>query len=730
MKFAASLAVLVSYIAIWSSPVRAAAIRSPDEVCYDSCQACLKPVHFDETLWNQTGLLKPCYSPRAIISLYLCLEVYCKPGARTVGLGPLNETCQERAHTVLPPFSLISNYTVEDIAKVRRFELNETGQSHTFREVVIPSEHFFRVWWDTLDAVAYVYWYHFIYGAAMVVFWVVVVAIGIMNHVGQHIAALRMVRSKSSGSGSKLSNFYTRTLGSITTPATFGDRCAQKIGWGTVPPRIQSLTLVAFLLVNIALSIHGYRITPENFYFETKKRQILRYASDRTGIISFANFPLIWLFGMRNNILMWLTGWDFGTYNNFHRWVARIATVQAIIHSIGYTLLVIDEGGMEAFINWWSYTFWWTGEVATIFMSLLIGASFYWIRRQHYELFLVVHIVMSIIVLITMLGHVSIFGGQFDGLFWVPCFIWVGDRVLRALRIAAFNPKFWDTRATSIYNPSSNIVRLVIPWSTSLYKPAPGTYYYIHVLNGPRCWESHPFTVATVSDEGQPAAKLLGEQVPLLEADNVGTSSDSAETQSLYPETCNMTFLIRPYDGFTSRLRDTAEAAWPRKVPQTVLVDGPYGHTQPFHLFDNVVFVVGGSGIVVPLSYLQALTGPIAPKSVKIHWAVREPGFALDVLHNDIGELLGSSNLSIEIHLTAHTPRDELNDWPSQVTLHHGRINAASVVRGASEKAGSESVAVVACGPAQMADTARKTVVEMLHNGVSRIEYFEESFQW
>jgi hypothetical protein len=37
-------------------------------------------------------------------------------------------------------------------------------------------------------------------------------------------------------------------------------------------------------------------------------------------------------------------------------------------------------------------------------MSLLIGASFYWIRRQHYELFLVVHIIMSIIVLITMLG--------------------------------------------------------------------------------------------------------------------------------------------------------------------------------------------------------------------------------------------------------------------------------------------------------------------------------------
>lgn len=62
--------------------------------------------------------------------------------------------------------------------------------------------------------------------------------------------------------------------------------------------------------------------------------------SDRTGIIAFANFPIIWLFGMRNNVVLWLTGWDFGTFNNFHRWVARIATLQAVVHSVGYTILI------------------------------------------------------------------------------------------------------------------------------------------------------------------------------------------------------------------------------------------------------------------------------------------------------------------------------------------------------------------------------------------------------
>ncbi|KAI1055609.1 hypothetical protein LB505_010009 [Fusarium chuoi] len=729
MKFAASLGALLINLSLWTFSL-AAEDRSPERVCYDACFACLKPVHFDDVLRNQTGFTKTCYSPKAIISLYLCLDVYCTPGAVEVGLGSYNETCREKAHIVLPPFDLISNYTADDVKRVRRFEQNETDEGVLFREVVVPSEHWFGIWWDTLDSVAYTYTYHDVYGRAMITFWIVVVAIGVLNHAILHIANLQMVRNYSSRSGGRFWNFYNWALNCITVPAFMGDQCAQKVGWGTVPPQIQSLTLFAFLLLNIALSILGYRIVPVNMYFPSTAKQLLRYVSDRTGIISWANFPVIWLFGMRNNLLMWLTGWDFGTYNNFHRWVARIATLQAVVHSIGYTWLIVLEGGWEYYLFWWNYMFWWVGEVATIVMSLLVGASFYWIRRQQYELFLVVHIIMSIILLITMLAHVSIFQGEYDVFFWVPCFIWVGDRVIRALRIAAFNPKLWDTWATSIYHPSSNIVRLVVPWSSSLYKPAPGTFYYIHVLNGPRCWESHPFTVAMVTDEGQQGSKLLGEQVPLLDGTVAEQSSDPADSQNILSDSRTMTFLIRPYDGFTSRLRDAASAVWPKNVPQRVLIDGPYGHTRPLHLFDNVTFIVGGSGIVVPLSYLQRLTGPTAPRSVKIHWAVREPAFALDVLQTDIADALGSTNLSVEIHLTTHTPQDELNEWPSQVTLRRGRIDASDVVRKRSEEVVGESLAIIACGPAQMADDARKTVADLLRNGVMKVEYFEESFQW
>lgn len=66
--------------------------------------------------------------------------------------------------------------------------------------------------------------------------------------------------------------------------------------------------------------------------------QLSRYMADRTGIIAYANLPLLWLFAGRNDLLLWLTGWSFSTFNLFHRYVARVATAEAIAHSFGYTV--------------------------------------------------------------------------------------------------------------------------------------------------------------------------------------------------------------------------------------------------------------------------------------------------------------------------------------------------------------------------------------------------------
>ncbi|KJR84322.1 ferric-chelate reductase [Sporothrix schenckii 1099-18] len=501
----------------------------------------------------------------------------------------------------------------------------------------------------------------------------------------------------------------------------------------------------------------------------TITQQLLRYVSDRTGIISWANFPLIWLFGMRNNILLWLTGWDFGTYNNFHRWVARIATVQAIVHSIGYTALVWKDGGFASFLNWWARFFWWTGGVATIFMSLLLGLSLYWLRRHAYEVFLLVHIGFSILILFGMLAHVSIFRGEYDVYFWACLIVWVVDRAMRVLRIVAFNPLFWKTRAQATYDPQSNIVRVVVPYNASLYQPQPGTFYYLNVLNDKRFWESHPFTVATVaslekkrgpipnvdtdvdanaSSSISPKKRRLPPQLVELENQsnaqsdtddvNLGVDTDADTPTSVehdtsensrllsntnYGSTCchnpyqlssptfqstvssavsppahaasSMTFLIRPYDSFTGRLRDKAAAAAnpaysstdcstgsvplrPAPANLRVLVDGPYGHAQRFDdEYDSVLFVVGGSGIVVALSHLtglghdytlsKATAAGRRLKHIRIIWAVREAAFAAEVLQKDLGDIfghdrdnstsgMGGTRVTMDIHVTQSKP--------------------------------------------------------------------------
>lgn len=50
----------------------------------------------------------------------------------------------------------------------------------------------------------------------------------------------------------------------ITIPATFGYRCSQSIGWCTLPPRIQSLTVLAFVIINFVLCSVNYFAFPGN----------------------------------------------------------------------------------------------------------------------------------------------------------------------------------------------------------------------------------------------------------------------------------------------------------------------------------------------------------------------------------------------------------------------------------------------------------------------------------
>ena len=93
--------------------------------------------------------------------------------------------------------------------------------------------------------------------------------------------------------------------------------------------------------------------------------QTWRYIADCTGIVAIANYALLWAFAGRNNVFLWLTGWNYGTFNVFHRWIARVATVEVIVHSVAFTVIIL-MGRPRAFENLCfdllnGYGRWWQG---------------------------------------------------------------------------------------------------------------------------------------------------------------------------------------------------------------------------------------------------------------------------------------------------------------------------------------------------------------------------------
>ncbi|OAA55748.1 ferric-chelate reductase [Cordyceps fumosorosea ARSEF 2679] len=699
-------------------------------LCMQSCKNSLWRVPFGDVAEGTRSGLRACSSRLELRSTFICLGLYCLPEARDIAYGELRETCLAQEGVSIPSMDIVAGYTREQIDEMDRIYRNDTfAPGDKVDRLLIPASAHFAAWYTTLvrrflDCDEY----------AVVWFWVLVVAFGAGYRLFTAIAyklSPKIPHTSVTGLYGSATRWLRRK---VLLPATFGHRCAQSIWWCTIPPRIQTLTLAAFAVINIFFCVHGYRLTAVNLYFPSKEQQIFRYVSDRTGIVSYANFPAIWLFGMRNNVALWLTGWDFGTYNNFHRWVARISTAQAVVHSVGYTVLILRHGGWSSFAAYWTRWWWCAGEIATVVMCLLLACSVYWMRRQKYELFLILHIIMSVIILATMLGHVSIFDGSYDGPFWTAVVLWLLDRALRLARVLAFKPKSWSTRASVTYDASSNIVRLLVPTEQKIYKVHPGTFYYLSILDVARSWESHPFTVATVRP-GYVQAEQSGQSEQAEEARLIENSADAQDVDETEGKVASnvdvMTFLIRPYDSFTERLKHLAAEKQEASAVR-VLVDGPYGHKMPLERFSHIVFIVGGSGIVLPLSYIDLLTGKAPdPPYVDIHWAVREPAFARDILRNDMKEVLENNGERVSVNLHG-LPRghDVLQGVSTRVEENFGRPDVHGIVRYKIAEQGIESLAVVACGPAGMADDARKAVVDALEHSPFSIHYFEEHFAW
>ncbi|CAG8133829.1 unnamed protein product [Penicillium olsonii] len=718
-----------------------------------------------------------CRNTLKVTSIYAASEVYCNEDERERGLAQLADQCREFGHEeLLSRDEVAENLTEDTIRNMRRVDYLELSRADPVDVPVLLSASYFDLMFNTLESWQYVSWAHHAFGYLGYLYWGIILSLGMISRL--FVWAFHRRRGHKERSLESNAYPFVGTLEKIPLvgtclhwvqthviiPAPLATRkCILGFTFST---RAEALIVFGFWTLSIVLSLVGYRTFSGNIYWPDIPSQLLRYSADRTGIMSFANFPLIWLFGGRNNIFMWATGWSFASFNIFHRHVARVATLQAVVHSILYIVMYIQantiwKGLSKAYVQW--------GILGTAVMVILLVTSLDRIRIATYELFLIAHVVLSVLTLVGCFYHTIIFEGhEYWQYLWPSTIIWVADRFLRIVRLCYCNlhvstsnkslVKASVTRMT--YDKAANVVRMEVTPATPSLRPSPGQYYFLYQPFRLTGWESHPFTIGAwhyeVGDKTllEPASardvnnSLDVSHVPLLaggatdsEYQRNWTRDSMGEAES--PE-LRMIFWVRPYDGWTRELRQQCLRSPDLTTETTVLLEGPYGDTFPLWRYESVLIIVGGTGIASAVPYIQdhlrrsdegweenPENEKTRVRDIELVWTTRQAAFIHDVSRRELKPALARNDFSASFYATRDsTAYEDLNNCGYEVQGGRPHLQSLIMSRACDASSAGSSLAILVCGPSGMADEARAATHLAMRQGHRSIKFVEESFTW
>ncbi|KAJ5787390.1 FAD-binding 8 [Penicillium paradoxum] len=507
-----------------------------------------------------------------------------------------------------------------------------------------------------------------------------------------------------------------------------------------LPKRVDTLIVLGFWIVSIILSCVGYDSFTGSLLVPSLAQQNWQYTSDRTGILAYACLPFLWLFSGRNNVFLQMTNFSVQSFTMFHRHIAWACTILAVVHSINYSVLFAEYVGRYWIA--WKEEYWYMGVVATILLCFMLVQSMTFFQRRWYETFLLIHIVFAIVIMVALFQHTSFNGHEWVGYLWSPVALWILERLARITRVAycnlnaRFGSQFLGTSTTVTYSEASDLITIdMVPGAATL-TPKPGQLYYLYQATLLKGWENHPFSLGAWASASQ----------------NMSEKTSTAKNEH------KLIFYVRPYDGWTRRLRDQCRKAGGVTHPK-LLLEGPYGHAEPVYSYNTVVIIVGGTGIAVAVPYLldhiaRVKEGKAQTSKIQLVWSIRQMEMFNEVFNSDLAEIMQHNDITITVFCTRLVTIGHDSD-SDDVTLSGiapaikaagtdslmsnrsprfmpGRPNIREIVMAEVQEAqaSSTNLGVLTCGPAQMADECRGTVYDAMRNGFQDIEYFEEAFGW
>ncbi|CEP24054.1 FRE2 [Cyberlindnera jadinii] len=492
----------------------------------------------------------------------------------------------------------------------------------------------------------------------------------------------------------------------VSIPALFNNHHTEapvflKVFSTLVPTRSETIIIFFFICLNILLGTVHYDVLTT---YNSRYVQLTILVADRTGLLSFGLVPLLILFAGRNNFLIQLTGLPYTSFIMFHKWVARLMFLHALIHSCCWTAYGVHYGYLSYYA---SQRYWIWGIVATILGGLLWFQAFHVFRAKVYEIFLIIHIIFAALFIVGCWWHCYDFGY----LEWIyaSMALWCFDRLVRLLRMAAFG-----YREANVQYISDDTFKISIQRG-KFFNSFPGSFAYLYFLTPYGFWQSHPFTII-----------------------------DSALKEG------EITVYIKAKRGMTKYLKNKCIKAG-GNTTMRVCVEGPYGHHAPTQKYDTALLYAGGNGIPGPYYHAVDLAKRNTKQQIKLLWTVRNPE-AILWFYKELMQLQ-NLNMKCDIYITGalskatsdsekekHSSSSDsdpsatyqgcIEQLSQFITFHYERPNFKELLVTEFTQENQGTICVMSCGPPKMVDEIRKLVGQNFEKSSKRVDLFEELQVW
>lgn len=508
-------------------------------------------------------------------------------------------------------------------------------------------------------------------GWGLVFFWVTLVSILTVANVAWKLFRVNIY-------GRTLTQVYQKHLSPTT--AIFG------------LSRFHVIVFTLFTIQAVLSSALSYNVDLPNAYINDRYLLTLDLIGYRTGIIAFSLTPVVFVFGLRNNPFCYLTGVSQAQFITYHKLVAIIMSIEALVHSSVWTAYAMTSGPYSV---WSVDDYWRWGVVGTVLIFLMLGQSVQVVRDLMYETFLVIHKVFGWLFIVAMWYHCYILGWM--GWVYAMIALTAYDRLVRFIKTFVVNRGYTDITISVI---DDKVLKVTLPKPLAYdaaYRPGSQIYLsFYHWSIWYQCWQSHPFSV-------------------------ISSPVVSPDVLVIY---------VRIKKGTTKALSKlkTDEKG---NVSMWALIDGPYGEgARTYSVTDAVVGIAGGMGIC---GIIQSFYKCAAPS--KLMWAVNNI--------NDVGALssdldyLASRGVELSVVLTKECESEDsislLKSYP-YLTVIDCRPNLSEWVDAAVKFAAASSskdLYVVTCGSGTMDATIGNEVAKRVQIGLELvIHHHQENFVW